>query len=66
VFNVSRVVMENFCQIPDLWRKVQSAQISDSARRVELSRAINCKPLTVWSHIMDHRKAERVAYCNGI
>jgi hypothetical protein len=24
------------------------------------------KSLTVWSHIMDNRKAERVAYLNGI
>jgi hypothetical protein len=35
-------------------------------RPVEIPTAITCKSLTVCSRIMDHLKAERVGYCNGI
>jgi hypothetical protein len=35
-------------------------------QRVEFPIAVICKSLTVWSHIADHRKADRVAYRNGI
>jgi hypothetical protein len=66
VFRVSGEVMAKFCQIPDLCRKVQFAQISDLARPVEFPTVITHQSLTIRSHIMDHRKAERVAYRNGI
>jgi hypothetical protein len=32
----------------------------------EFSTAVTRKPLTVWSRLMDHRKAERVVFQNGI
>jgi hypothetical protein len=66
MFKVSGIVMVKFCQIPDLCRKVQLAQISDSARLVEFLIIVTHKAPTVWSHFMDHQKAERVAYRNGI
>jgi hypothetical protein len=66
VFRVSREVMVKFRQIPDLCRKVQSAQISDSARPVELLAVVTHQSPTVESRIMDHWKSERVAYHNGI
>jgi hypothetical protein len=58
--------MVKFHQIPDLCRKVQSAQISDSARLVDFSTSVTRKSLTIWSPMADHRKAERVAYQNDI
>jgi hypothetical protein len=58
--------MAKFCQIPDLCQKVQSAQISMSARPVEFPIVVTHKSLTVWSRIMNHRKDERVVYHNGI
>jgi hypothetical protein len=33
---------------------------------VEFPTAVTCKSLTVWSHLMDHRKAKRIVYRNGI
>jgi hypothetical protein len=33
---------------------------------VEFLTAVTRKPVTVWSHLMDHWKAERVFYRNGI
>jgi hypothetical protein len=53
-------------QKPDLYKKVQSTQISWFSKPVEFPTAVTHKSLTVWSHFMDHRKAERVAYQFGI
>jgi hypothetical protein len=36
------------------------------SKQVEFPTAVTQKLLTVWGRIMDHRKAERVGYCNGI
>jgi hypothetical protein len=33
---------------------------------VEFSTAVTHKSLTVWSHLIDHWKAERIVYQNGI
>jgi hypothetical protein len=33
---------------------------------IEFPTIITHKSPTVWSHVMDHWKAERVSYCNGI
>jgi hypothetical protein len=33
---------------------------------VEFPTAVTRKSLTVWSRLIDHRKAERVVYWNGI
>jgi hypothetical protein len=33
---------------------------------VESPTAVTHKSLTIWSHLMDHRNAERVIYQNGI
>jgi hypothetical protein len=35
-------------------------------RLVEFLTAVTHKLLTGWSHLMDHRKAKRVAFRNGI
>jgi hypothetical protein len=35
-------------------------------RPIEFSTAVAHKSLTGWSRLMDHRKAERVAFRNGI
>jgi hypothetical protein len=33
---------------------------------VEFSTVVTCKSLTFWSHLMGHRRAEKVIYQNGI
>jgi hypothetical protein len=66
IFKVSGEVMAKFCQIPDLCRKVCSAQNSYSVTPVEFLTVVTHKSPTVWRHFMDHRKAERVTYRNGI
>jgi hypothetical protein len=33
---------------------------------VEFPTAVTHKPLTIWSHLIDHQKAERVVFQNGI
>jgi hypothetical protein len=33
---------------------------------VEFLTAMTCKSLTVWSHLMDHQKVERVVFQNGM
>jgi hypothetical protein len=33
---------------------------------VEFSTAVTRKPLTVWSRLMEHQKAERVVFRNGM
>jgi hypothetical protein len=35
-------------------------------RPIEFPTAVTHKSLTVWSHLIDHQKAERVAVRNGI
>jgi hypothetical protein len=57
--------MEKFHQNPDLYRKVQSAEMLIQ-QPVEFPTAVTHKSLTVWSHLMDHQKAERVAHWNSI
>jgi hypothetical protein len=66
VFKVSREVMVKFHQIPDLGQKVKSAQTSRFSKPVEFPTAVTHKSPTVWSRLMDHQKAERVAYRNSM
>jgi hypothetical protein len=35
-------------------------------RPAEFPTAVNHKSLTVWSHLLNHRKVERVTFQNGI
>jgi hypothetical protein len=65
VFNISGEVMVKSRQNLDLDQNVESAQNSDSANWLSSSQSWR-KSLTVWIHIMDHQKAERVVYRNGI
>jgi hypothetical protein len=58
--------MAKFRQIPDLCRKVWSAQNFYSVRLVEFLSVVTLKLPTVWRHVMDHRKAETIAYRNRI
>jgi hypothetical protein len=60
------VVMVKFCQKPDSYRKVKTAQNVLSQQPVGIPTAVTHKSPTIWSCFMDHRKAERVGYCNGI
>jgi hypothetical protein len=66
VVKVSGEIMAKFCQIPDLCRKVQSGQISDSSRPVGFPTVVTRKSPTIGNRDRDHRKSERVAYRNGI
>jgi hypothetical protein len=36
------------------------------SKQVEFLTVVTRKLLTIWGHIMDHRKSERVVYRNGI
>jgi hypothetical protein len=58
--------MAKFCQNPDLCRKVKSAQISLIQPPGHSLIAITRNPLTVWSCQMNHQKAERATYGDGI
>jgi hypothetical protein len=58
--------MAKFCQKPDSYRKVKTAQKVLSQQPVGFPTAITHKSLTVWRHFMDHRKTDRVGYRNGI
>jgi hypothetical protein len=58
--------MAKFCQKPYSNRKVKTAQKVLSQQPVGFPTVVPRKSLTVWSHFMDHRKAERVGYRNGI
>jgi uncharacterized membrane protein len=59
-------VMVKFYQIPDLCRKVQSVQISDSARSMWFLIVIIHKSLTLGNRNIDDRESERVVYRNSI
>jgi hypothetical protein len=52
--------MAKFHQNPDLCRKVKSVQISPIQQPGQVLMALTRKSLTVWSQIMNQRKAVRV------
>jgi hypothetical protein len=58
--------MVKFCQNADLCRKVKSAQFSPIQPPGHSLIAVTRKSLTVWGHVMDRQKAERVSYHDGI
>jgi hypothetical protein len=58
--------MAKFCQNADLCRKVKSTQFSPIQPPGHSLIAVTHNPLTVWSNEMDHQKAERVFYHDGI
>jgi hypothetical protein len=60
IYKVSREVMAKFHQNPDLCRKVKSIHISPSQQPNHVLIAVTRKPLTIWSHEMNHWKMERV------
>jgi hypothetical protein len=66
VYKVSGEVMVKFCQNPDLYRKVKSAQISPIQPPGHSLIAVTLKPLTIWSREMNHRKEETATYGDGI
>jgi hypothetical protein len=66
IYEVSGEVMAKFYQEPNLYRKVQSVQISPIQQSVQVLMALTHKSLTVSSRIMNHWKAERVTYRLGI
>jgi hypothetical protein len=58
--------MVKFCQNPNLCRKVKSAQFSPIQPPGHSLIVVTHNPLTVWSHKMNHREAERATYGDGI
>jgi hypothetical protein len=66
IYKVSSEVMAKFHQNPDLCRNGESAQKFLIHRTGRVPATVTRKSLTIWSHIIDHRKAERVTYQNGI
>jgi hypothetical protein len=60
IYKVFVDVAVKFCQNPDLCRKVKSVQISQIQQPDQVSMALTRMSLTVWSHKMNHRMAERL------
>jgi hypothetical protein len=58
--------MAKLCQNPDFYRKMSSAQVSPIQQPGHSPIAVTHKPLIIWSHEMNHQKAERVTYRDGI
>jgi hypothetical protein len=52
--------MAKFCQNSNLCQKVRYAQISLIQQPGYFPIAVTRKPLIIWSHEMNHQKAERV------
>jgi hypothetical protein len=58
-------VMVKFHQEPVLYRRYDMPEMLFQ-RPVEYPTAITPKSLAGWSHLLDHLKAERVVFQNGI
>jgi hypothetical protein len=65
IYEVSGEVMVKFHQKPDLYRKVDLPEMLIQ-QSVEFPTVVTHKSLTIWSHLMDHWKADRVVYRNSI
>jgi hypothetical protein len=66
VCKVSREAMAKFCQKTYFIQEGAIYLEMLIQQLVEFPAAVTHKSLSVWSRLMDHQRAERVAYRNGI